>query len=104
MSVETIAVELVIFEKSYRIHAPANEQETLKQAARYLDGQMKEIRHASKTMESERDAVMAALNICHELFQKNQLAEESKRQVEDSKKIGQALQILTSKIDKALAN
>lgn len=104
MSVETVAVELVIFDKSYRIQAPANEQETLKQAARYLDGQMKEIRQASKNMESERVAVMAALNICHELFQKNQPTDESKRQVEDNKKISQALQILTSKIDKALAN
>ena len=37
MSVETIDVELTICDKSYRIHAPVTEQETLKQAAKYLD-------------------------------------------------------------------
>ena len=94
MSVET--VEVLIFDKSYRIHSPVNEQETLKQAARYLDERMKEIRAASKNLDSERVAVLAALNICHDLFQKNQQADESK-------KIAQALQILTGKIDKALA-
>ncbi len=94
MSVET--VEVVIFDKAYRIHSPVNEQDTLKQAARYLDERMKEIRAASKSLESERVAVLAALNICHDLFQKNQ-------QADDSKKITQALQILTGKIDKALA-
>jgi len=36
------------------------------------------------------------LNICHELFQ-------SKQQADMAQKIGQALQILTGKIDKALA-
>jgi cell division protein ZapA len=104
MSVETIDVELTICDKSYRIHAPVTEQETLKQAAKYLDEQMKEIRRAAKNMENERVAVMAALNICHELFQKNKQADDNKRHIEDSKKISQALQILTGKIDKALAS
>lgn len=95
MSVEP--VEIQIFDKSYRIHSPAGEQATLKQAADYLDKKMREIRMAGKNLESERVAVLAALNICHELFSKN-------RQVEDTQKIGQALQLLTGKIDKVLAS
>lgn len=94
MSVET--VEIVICDKTYRIQSPAAEQETLKKAARYLDDRMKEIRNASRNLESERVAVLAALNICHELFENNQ-------QADTAQKIGQALQILTGKIDKALA-
>lgn len=94
MSVET--VEIVICDKTYRIQSPADEQETLKKAARYLDERMKEIRNASRNLESERVAVLAALNICHELFENNQ-------QADTAQKIGQALQILTGKIDKALA-
>mgnify|MGYP000352509439 CR=1 FL=1 len=98
MSVETIAVELVIFEKSYRIHAPANEQETLKQAARYLDGQMKEIRHASKTMESERVAVMAALNIAHEMLSQQHSSQKQAATMLDD------LGTLRARIDATLAN
>lgn len=88
-------VDVVIFDKTYRIESPTEEQETLKQAAKYLDEKMKEIRQAARGLESERVAVLAALNICHEMF-------ENKKQSDMAQKIGQALQILTGKIDKAL--
>ncbi|HMU87925.1 MAG TPA: cell division protein ZapA [Agitococcus sp.] len=89
-------VDLVIFDKTYKIESPIEEQESLLAAAKYLDGKMKEIRQAARGLESERVAVLAALNICHELFQ-------SKQQADMAQKIGQALQILTGKIDKTLA-
>jgi len=95
MSVET--VEVHIFDKTYRIQSPASDQASLKQAAEYLDKKMRELRMASKNLESERIAVLAALNICHELFTRN-------RDLEDMKKVGQALQLLTGKIDKVLAS
>lgn len=88
-------VDVVIFDKTYRIESPTEEQETLKQAAKYLDDKMKEIRQAARGLEAERVAVLAALNICHEMF-------ENKKQSDMAQKIGQALQILTGKIDKAL--
>ena len=88
-------VDVVIFDKTYRIESPSEEQETLKQAAKYLDEKMKEIRQAARGLESERVAVLAALNICHEMF-------ENKKQSDMAQKIGQALQILTGKSDKAL--
>ena len=92
----TQAIEVMIFDKSYRIEAPISEQETLKQAAKYLDEKMKEIRQAARGLEAERVAVLAALNICHELF-------ENKKQNDMAQKMEQALQMLTGKIDKALA-
>lgn len=94
MSSQTINV--MIFDKTYHIESPSEEQETLKQAAKYLDEKMKEIRQAARSLETERVAVLAALNICHEMF-------ENKKQSDMAQKIGQALQILTGKIDKALA-
>lgn len=100
MSVETVEVQ--IFDKTYRIHSPAGEQATLKQAAAYLDQKMREIRAASKTMESERIAVLAALNICHELFT-TKAAAAGKPAAEDPSKIAQALQLLIGKIDRVLA-
>ena len=92
----TQPIDVIIFDKSYRIEAPTNEQETLKQAAKYLDEKMKEIRQAARGLEAERVAVLAALNICHELF-------ENKKQSDMAQKMSQALQMLTGKIDKALA-
>ncbi len=92
----TQPIEVIIFDKSYRIESPVNEQETLKQAAKYLDEKMKEIRQSARGLEGERVAVLAALNICHELF-------ENKKQNDMAQKMGQALQMLTGKIDKALA-
>lgn len=92
----TQPIEVIIFDKSYRIESPVNEQETLKQAAKYLDEKMKEIRQSARGLEGERVAVLAALNICHELF-------ENKKQNDMAQKMSQALQMLTGKIDKALA-
>ncbi len=92
----TQPIDVVIFDKTYRIESPSEEQETLKQAAKYLDEKMKEIRQAARGLEGERVAVLAALNICHELF-------ENKKQNDMAQKMGQALQMLTGKIDKALA-
>ncbi len=94
MSVETVEVQ--ILDKTYRIQSPASEQATLRQAAEYLDKKMREVRNAAKNLEAERVAVLAALNICHELFTRG-------KQTEDNSKVVQALQILTGKIDKALA-
>jgi cell division protein ZapA len=96
MSVETVEVQ--IFDKTYRINSPAGEQETLKQAAAYLDQKMREIRAASKSLEVERVAVLAALNICHELFT------NKAKPVEDTSRIAQALQLLIGKIDRVIAS
>jgi cell division protein ZapA len=95
MSVETVEVQ--IFDKTYRINSPAGEQASLKQAADYLDKKMREIRAASKNMESERVAVLAALNICHELFT------SKAKPSEDPSRIAQALQLLIGKIDRVIA-
>lgn len=91
----TQPIDVLIFDKTYRIESPVSEQETLKQAAKYLDEKMKEIRQSARSLESERVAVLAALNICHELF-------ENKKQNDMAQKMGQALQMLSSKIDKVL--
>jgi len=47
-------VDLVIFDKTYKIESPTEEQESLLAAAKYLDGKMKEIRQAARGLESER--------------------------------------------------
>ena len=63
---KTIDVELL--GRTYRVACNDGEREALMQAVAYLDGKMSEIKAAGKVAGGERIAVMAALNIAHELL------------------------------------
>ncbi len=62
--------------RDFRINCPDDEREELLKAVTYLDKKMREIRDSGKVIGSERVAIMAALNITHEL-----LIARSRRQV-----------------------
>ena len=51
-----------------RMRVGDGEREALMQAVAYLDAKMSEIRKAGKVTGAERIAVMAALNVAHELL------------------------------------
>ncbi len=61
-------VEVQLLGRTYRVACEDHEREALMQAVAYLDGKMAEIRRAGKVMGAERIAVMAALNVAHELL------------------------------------
>lgn len=61
-------VPVHILGKEYIVACPPHEQEELVQTARFLDRKMREIRDAGKVVGTERIAVMAGLNIAHELL------------------------------------
>ena len=65
-------VTVHILDKEYCIACPADERANLESAARYLDGKMREIRSGGKVIGADRIAVMAALNIIHDLLHKQQ--------------------------------
>ncbi|CAH0154675.1 Cell division protein ZapA [Pseudomonas sp. Bi70] len=65
-------VTVQILDKEYCIACPADERSNLQNAARYLDGKMREIRSGGKVIGADRVAVMAALNITHDLLHKQQ--------------------------------
>jgi cell division protein ZapA len=65
---EPKTVEVSLLGRSYRVACDDNEREALMQAVAYLDAKMNEIRKAGKVMGAERIAVMAALNVAHELL------------------------------------
>ena len=65
-------VTLQILDKEYRIACPAEERDNLESAARYLNDKMREIRSSGKVIGADRIAVMAALNITHDLLHKQQ--------------------------------
>ena len=70
MRVEPIAVTIQILGKDYRIACPEGERDGLLASAKYLENTMRDIRSGGKVVGSERIAVMAALNIAHELLLK----------------------------------
>src|SRR5690349_18629002 len=61
-------IEVQLLGRSYRVACADGEREALLQAVAYLDGKMNEIRKSGKVMGAERIAVMAALNVAHELL------------------------------------
>ncbi|WP_304639159.1 cell division protein ZapA [Pseudomonas sp.] len=65
---QPLTVILHILDKEYRIACPPEERNNLEQAARHLDNKMREIRNSGKVIGVDRIAVMAALNISHEML------------------------------------
>jgi cell division protein ZapA len=68
-------IALTIMGKEYKIACAPDEQSDLIQSAQQLDAQMCQMRDSGKVAGADRIAVMAALNLAHELRQmKNQNA------------------------------
>jgi cell division protein ZapA len=62
------AMDITIMGREFRVTCPDEERGELLQAVAYLDKKMREIRDSAKVVGSERVAIMAALNITHELL------------------------------------
>ncbi len=69
MATETIPVTVKIMEKEFQIACPPDEQEALEASARMLNEHMKKVRESGKVFGADRIAIMAALNLTHELLQ-----------------------------------
>jgi cell division protein ZapA len=69
MSTKTKTLDVTIMGRSYKVACADDEREGLLAAVAHLDGKMGEIKTGGKVASAERIAVMAALNIAHELLQ-----------------------------------
>ncbi len=97
MTEEPLQVSIRILDKDYRIACEPHEQEDLRASARLLDGRMREIRQTGRVIGTDRIAVMAALNIAHELIQLQRAKPVSQ---DDS---GRRLRQLQERVSTALA-
>ena len=97
MSEKPIPVTIKILDKEYLIACQPDEQATLLESARHLDQKMREIRDGGKIIGTDRIAVMAALNISHELLEQKRDAKSG--DISTSKR----LLMLQSKIENALS-
>ncbi|MEJ2530044.1 MAG: cell division protein ZapA [Gammaproteobacteria bacterium] len=68
MSDTPIPVSVQILDKEYLVACQPDERDTLLESSRHLDQKMREIRDSGKIIGTDRIAVMAALNIAHELL------------------------------------
>jgi cell division protein ZapA len=61
-------IDIQILGRDFTVSCTDEEREGLMQAVGYLDDKMREIRDTGKIVGIERIAIMAALNISHELL------------------------------------
>lgn len=83
-------VSVTILDKEYRVSCTEEERAGVEKSARFLDEKMQSIKQSGRIIGLDRIAVMAGLNITHDLL------------VEDQKKNGLSLDV-TQKIN-ALQN
>lgn len=68
MSSPKNTLDVKILDRELRVACPEDERDALLSAVGYLNKKMTEIRDAGKIVNVERIAIMAALNIAHELL------------------------------------
>ncbi len=96
MSDTPVAVN--ILDREFLIGCTPDERAGLVAAAHFLDEKMREVRAATRAQSIDRIAVLAALNIAHELLQLRQRSDSH------SGTLAQHLQLLRTKLDGALAS
>jgi cell division protein ZapA len=90
-----VPLKIYILGKEYQVNCPPEEREALERSAQLLNEKMEEIRTNSQIIGLERVAVMAALNLAHDLIQTEQSAQQHSV-------ASDVLQSMNSKIDSAL--
>ena len=94
MTEQSIRVE--IYNQTYNIRSDGD-NEYIMRLAEYVDGKMREIRSGGKVIGADRVAVMAALNITHDLLHKKQRLDQQADETRD------CVRDLLGRVDKALA-
>ncbi|MFA5984576.1 MAG: cell division protein ZapA [Methylococcaceae bacterium] len=93
-----VPVPLTILGKEYKIACAEDEREELIRSALDLDAQMRKIRDSGRVSGTDRIAVMAALNLSHELNTYKNQNMLLKQQLSES------LAKMSSKIENVLEN
>jgi cell division protein ZapA len=91
---DTVTVR--ILDKEYQVSCPPSEQEGLLKSARYLDENMRKIKARGNIHGLEKIAVMAALNITHDMLGKSQQLNQTQHVT------AQQLKQVEDKIDRCL--
>jgi cell division protein ZapA len=68
MSQDNHVVSIKLLDREYKIKCPAEDVKDLENSAQYVNEQMKKVQKLGSLTSIDRIAVVAALNICHELI------------------------------------
>ncbi len=91
-------VSVRVLDREYTVGVEPDERDSLAAAARVLDAKMREIRGSNRMAAVDRIAVLAALNLAHEL---QQLRDDQARQ---RSQLQNTLNDLNRRLDSAIDN
>jgi len=95
-------LDVTILGREYKVACKESERSELMQAVALLDKRMREIRDTGKVAAIDRIAVMAALNLAHDLLRARSTEPDAAAPVEDPK-ARRRIQSMQSAIDQLLA-
>ena len=102
MSAKKKTLDVTIMGRTYKVSCSDDERDDLLAAVALLDRKMSEIKTAGKVASAERIAVMAALNMAHELLQSKGASFSSARSV-DLEAMRRRMESMQAVLDEALA-
>ncbi len=95
MTSEKKGVKVSIMQREFTIACTEEESQGVIEAASYLDKQMRTIANNNQALGADRCAIMAALNISHELL-------EARKNIGDDDQVTKRLERLHAEIDTAM--
>jgi cell division protein ZapA len=102
----SVTLDVTILGREFKVACRESERAELGEAVAFLDRRMREIRDAGKVSGTDRIAVMAALNIAHELLRGRRspaAARASEANVIDGEDARRRIQSMQAVIDEMLA-
>ena len=99
---KAMQLDVTILGREYKVACKESERSELMQAVALLDKRMREIRDTGKVAAIDRIAVMAALNLAHDLLRARAPEPDVKEPVDDAKS-RRRIQSMQSAIDQLLA-
>ena len=90
------SLSIIILDKEYRVACPPDEQGNLQASANELNKKLTEIKSKGAVIGTERIAIMAALNLCHEMLTGKTLQSEHAE-------LNTRIESLSDKIDSSIS-
>ena len=94
---KTDAISITVMDKEYRVACPPEERDNLLASAELLNDKLNEIKKQGSVIGTERIAIMAALNMSHEILHNQQLSS-------DMTDLDQRIESLSERISETMRN
>jgi len=99
-----VTLDVAVLGRDYKVSCAEHERAELVEAVQFLDQRMREIRDAGKVAGVERIAVMAALNIAHDLLRARRESATQSNAGMDTVSAQRRIEAMRNAIDQVLAS